>query len=251
MARIQLNRVWVTRPNEGRLTLVVVALVVALAGAACGGGNDGGAGGNDGIESGGTGTGGSGTGGTGSGGTGSGGTGNGRGSGSSPTRARPWFVRFLPPIGDETVSGELITALQFLEDGRCREVVEAAAGGNDSGWGERRYRLIVLAGAHACLGDRQAAKAALAQSEAQAWGETDADIRQWICTLDRQVRWYLFLPERACDIAVRESSSSTSETTTPSSSSDSTSSSSDSTSSSSDSTSSSSDSTSSSSDSTP
>jgi hypothetical protein len=184
----------VTRPHEGRVALVVVALVVALAGADCGGGSSS----------------------SGSGGTGGSGTGTNGGDGPSPTNARPWILRFLPPVGDETTSGELITALQFLEDGRCREVVEAAAGGNDSGWGERRYRLIVLAGAHACLGDRQAARAALAQSEAEAWGETTALVRGWVCTVDRQVRLFLFLPELACNIAaLPDTSSSTSDTSTP------------------------------------
>jgi hypothetical protein len=105
--------------------------------------------------------------------------------------------------------------LRHLQDGRCREALDLAAAGNDQGWGERRYRLIVLAGAHACLGDRNAAGSAMAQSEAEAWGETDADIKQWVCTLDGQVRWFLFLPERACNIALRETSSSTSDTSTP------------------------------------
>jgi hypothetical protein len=198
----------VTRPHEGRVALVVVALVVALAGAACGGGNGGGGGGNGGgggIE---------GSGGTGSGGTGSGGTGANGGDGPSPTNARPWFLRFLPPIGDETTSATLPDALRFLEEGRCSEALELADD-DDQGWRYRRWGLIVLAGAHACLGDRQAARAALAQSEAKAWGEAHADMRQWICTVDRQVRLFLFLPELACNIALIDTTSSTSDTSTP------------------------------------
>jgi hypothetical protein len=188
------------------------------------GGNDERGGGSAGAGTGsGSGSAGGGKGGGGKvGGGGGGGAGSGSGSGASRksggTALPPQRKWWLPELADKGVESAIGTAALAFNDGRCDAVLDAARERPDE-WFGAKHRNIFRAGAYACLKDRKKAAEAFEVAETQDWGEVDGSLGEFgvspdewleiaqrrkgdICTVYKQVRWFLSLPSRSCGVRI-------------------------------------------------
>jgi hypothetical protein len=167
---------------------ILVLILGVLVGAGCGGGGDGGsqtsvAGGGDG------------------------------GNVTRPTeRTRKWF---LPPAGPGTPAANEDSLYHSLHNGECQLALEAAS---DSGtfFFFERYRFLFQAGAHACLGQLEAAEQAFDRAERLEWGSVGPEVAQRVCALDKAVVSYLLWPARPCGVQIIGSETTSSTTAEPS-----------------------------------
>ena len=117
---------------------------------------------------------------------------------------------FLPPAGDKSPSNNEDSTYRALQRADADSCVATLSGvfaeppPNGFITGDRSYYAF-LAGAYLCLGDRESARNAFAQSQSSSWiGPAGVVTASRVCNVWRRVSLILEGAERSCDLTIGE-----------------------------------------------